>query len=155
LFTEKREKIALDIVGFYIQSIFKTPDNNSKTWYPKLTSDDSHRLTQELQRILGHDNDPLLQHLSLSAAVYSHIYRKLKTETRLDLDCTNPSPLGPISIADLYFEMHEGYYPRNKIAQLYYCEKLGASKIAERLNVNINTVKYHLRYFNKKYPKKS
>ncbi len=147
-----KEKVALEIVSFYLQSIVKTMA------FPHIATllslEDSENLRADLGRILAADHEPLLQHLSLTAAIYAHIYRTLKNKVALPSEVGELSPLGGIALVDLCREMEEGYYPRNRIVSLYYCEKMGASKIAEHLGVNVNTVKYHLRYLNKKYPRR-
>lgn len=148
---DNRERVALEIVGVYMQNLFKA---TSLAAAPLLLSgDDTKILSQELEKIIGSDRDPLLQHLSLAATIYSHIYRKLKLEYHLGPKLGTVSPFGHLSLEELYSELYEGYYPRNRIVRLYFCEKMGASKIAETLGININTVKYHLRCLNKKYPK--
>jgi hypothetical protein len=150
---DTREKKALSIVEFYLHTIFK---NLASSPGEKLFSPaDTETVNGELSRILGDDADPLLQHLSLSAAMYLHIYRKLKSDQQLCGNLGAYSPWGSLSIAELHQEIEESYFPRNKIASLYFCEKLSSGKIAARLGINVNTVKYHLRYFNKKYPKKT
>ncbi|MFK7824722.1 MAG: hypothetical protein AB8G05_11225 [Oligoflexales bacterium] len=65
-----------------------------------------------------------------------------KTEIHSEI-CSPPAKLD--QIIDLVHYLELANFPRNEIGKLYYFEQKKPKKISELLNVNINTVKYHIK----------
>ena len=78
---------------------------------------------------------------------YCRLLRKRSKSTRTTAIPTELK-LPPVQLNDLfdvfrYLEVSKT--PRKQIGKLYYFENMGPKEISETLDVNINTVKYHIK----------
>lgn len=76
--------------------------------------------------------------------------RQLRKMPRLTLKSleniqANLPPVRLDQIIEIYQYLEVSSFPRNQIGKLYYFDNLGPKQISQKLDININTVKYHIK----------
>lgn len=95
------------------------------------------------------DDDTLFV-LDFKAKMYSELFLIAKDNKELRDHMKGHLAENHTNLAEIYREIDSSDFPRNEITKLYYIEDSRPAAIAEHLQININTVKYHLKQLKKR-----